>query len=509
MKPAERAIVNTAAQHIRSILNVCLSLYSTRLVLVALGEESFGTYSLVAGVVVMLGFFTNAMVVTTQRYLSFYYGKEQQDRIKAFFSNSLFLHIVIGIVAMALLVCLTPLVSTFNIAPEQMSAAKKVYLLMTLSLFFSFLAAPYRALFIARENIVYISIIDVLDGVLKLLLAIVLLRVNGDRLVVYACMMVSIMAFNYLAFALYAHAKFEEGLLIPRWKSIDGRILKEMGGFAGWTIYSMGCVIGRTQGTHVILNNFFGTIINSAYGLSQQVFNAVQFVASAVVHAMSPQVVKAEGANDRQRMLALAATTSKFAYLLLAIIAIPIVFEMPNILKVWLKEVPEHCDTFCRIILIASLLDQTTIGLNIANQATGRIRNYSLVINTMKLSTLFFIWVTLYKGYSVMLAMLWFAIIELTCALIRLPFLKITAGLSVRDFLNRVFLRIIPPTAVLCLVSWLMTTQTDFPFRFLLTLAVAIASGVAAVWTTSLTCEEKDMARQLAGVVATKITTKK
>ncbi len=501
MKPAERAIVNTAAQHIRSILNVLLSLYSTRLVLVALGERSFGTFSLVAGVVVMLGFLTNAMVITTQRYLSFYHGKEQLSRLKIFFSNSLFLHLVIGTVLVGLMVCLTPLVSLLNITPDQLPAAKKVYLLMALSLLFTFIAAPYRALFIARENIVYISIIDVLDGVFKLLLAFMLLHINGDRLIAYACMMVGIMAFNYLAFALYAHAKFEEGLLWPQRKSISRRILKEISSFAGWTIYSMGCVIGRTQGIHVVLNNFFGTIINTAYGLSLQVFTAVQFIAQAVINAMSPQIVKAEGANDRKHMLSLAATTSKFAYLLLALIVIPIIFEMPNILDVWLKKVPDNCVTLCRIILISALVDQTTIGLNIANQAIGKIRDYSLVINTLKLSTLIFIWLTLSKGYTVTMAMMWFIIIELAGALIRLPFLKALAGLSIRDYSTKVFLRIAPPTIITSLSCWVIINQIDFPFRFLLTITIAIIIGLATIWTTSLTSEEKDMTKMLANKV--------
>ena len=178
MDASKRIVVNTLAQHIRSIVNIVLSLYSTRLILQALGQSDYGIYSLVAGVVAMLGFLTNAMVVTTQRQLSFYHGSGNIDTVRRIFSNSLLLHVLLGIILVVVLLAVEPLLFNgfLRIKQERMNTATIVYGLVILSLLITFLTAPYRALFIARENIVYISVVDVLDGLFKLLAAIWLLH---------------------------------------------------------------------------------------------------------------------------------------------------------------------------------------------------------------------------------------------------------------------------------------------------------------------------------------------
>ena len=159
-----------------------------------------------------------------------------------------------------------------------MASAQHVYFVVILMLFLSLITAPFRALFIARENIIYISIIDTLDGVLRLTLAILLLYVNTDKLITYTWMMLSISVFNLLAFSLYAKRHFPETCLLPQRKDISKQTIMKILDFAGWTCYSTGCIIGRTQGMAIVLNSFFGTIINAAYGIASQVLNSIQFV---------------------------------------------------------------------------------------------------------------------------------------------------------------------------------------------------------------------------------------
>lgn len=493
MEPTKRIIVNTLAQHIRSIINIGLSLYSTRLVLQALGESDYGVFSLVAGVVAMLGFLTNAMVVTTQRQLSFLHGKGDINHVRRMFSNSLLLHILFGLLLVAILCAIRPLLFNgfLNIAPDRTAIAANVYYLVILSLFVTFLAAPYRALFIARENIVYISIIDVLDGFFKLFFALWLLTYGADRLIAYAWTTVAIMAFNYLAFALWARSHFEESVMLPKRSDICRQDMKELTGFAGWTIYSMGCIIGRTQGVNIILNRFFGTVTNAAYGLAQHVFGAVMFVSQAIVNAISPQLIKAEGRGDRQHMLRLAEALSKYSFLLLSMIVIPLAFEMPAVLSLWLDKVPENTVLLCRFILISALLDQTTIGLGTANQAIGRIRNYSLTVNTIKVLTLPFFWLILAQGHGVEAAMWCYLIFECLCALTRLPFLKYTAGLSITHFSKHVFLRLLMPTLAVVLVSWAITNYLEMPVRFLVTGAASVVTATLFIWLFALERDEK------------------
>lgn len=495
MKPTTRIIANTLAQHTRAVINICLSLYSTRLVLKALGQSDYGIFALVAGVVALLGFLTNAMVVTTQRQLSFYHGKGEPEKVRVMFSNSLMLHFCIGLIIAAVLFAIEPFLFNgfLKIDPARTSSAIYVYYVTILTLFITFMTAPYRAMFIAREEIVYISIVDVIDGVLKLLFAIFLLTMDTDRLIAYVWAISGIMAFNYIALSSWALKHFDECLIIPKRKYFSKKYLKDLTGFAGWTMYSLGCIIARTQGTAVILNRFFGTIINSSYGIAHQVFSSILFIAQAVSNAMSPQIVKAEGCNDRQRMLRLSEISSKYSFLLLALVVIPLVFEMPAVLTVWLVDIPKDAVMLCRFLLLTALCDQLTSGLGIANQAIGRIRNYSLCVNTVKVMTLPAFWLCLWLGFPLLYAMWIYLGFELLCAMIRLPFLKYTAGLSIRHFALHVFVRVIPTLIILVVVCWLMVTFVQIPFRFLLTGIVAVIATATSVWLTALEPSEKSM----------------
>ena len=499
MEPAKRIVINTLAQHTRAIINICLSLYSTRLVLLALGQSDFGIFSLVGGVVAMLAFLTNAMVVTTQRQLSFWHGKGDAWALKSMFSTSLLLHIVIGVALGGALLAVIPFVfdGFLDIPADRVPTAKSVYFMAVLAMVITFLTAPYKALFIAREEIVYVSVVEIMDGVLKLAFALCLPFITYDRLMAYACAIAGIMAFNYLALALWSATHFSESMLLPRLHLVNRQNFKELTGFATWTIYSMGCVVGRSQGVAIILNRFFGTVINSAYGIAQQVYSSVSFMSKAIVNAMSPQIVKAEACNDRQRMLHLAESSSKYAFLLLAIIAIPLIFEMPEVLTLWLGEVPEHTVTFCRFIIIASLCDQTTLGLATANQAIGRIRNFSLTINSIKVLTLPAFWLCLWLGYGVTAAMWVYFCFEVFCAAMRLPFLKYTAGLSIRHFVSNVFGRVLIPSVAISAVCYLMVTYVELPFRFLLTGVVTVVTAAITIWFFALDDAERQAALKM------------
>ena len=492
MDSSQRIIVNSFAQQIRSVLNVCLSLYSTRIVLEALGQSDYGIYSLIGGVVAMLSFLTNAMVVTTQRQLSFCHGKGLLKDVRRMFSNSLFLHFILGVALAVVLSAVGPMLFNgfLKIDASRMETSKIVYSLVVLSLLITFLTAPFRALFIARENIVYISCVDVIDGIIKLIAAIWLLHCPFDRLIAYACIIVGIMAFNFIALAAWAQVKFEESTLLPRRKDINRQSLHELTDFAGWTVYSQLCVIGRTQGVAILLNRFFGTIINAAYGIAQHVFGSIQFIAISVTNAMAPQIMKAEGSGDRTRMLYLSELLSKYAVLLLSTVTIPLVFEMPSVLNLWLGDIPANTVLLCRFILLTALCDQITIGLGTANQAIGRIRNYSIVVNTIKILTLPVFWLCIHLDYSLGTAMCVYLGFELLCALIRLPFLKYTAGLSIRHFFKHVA-RISLPLFAITVACWLTSVFIHTSFRFLLTGIVALLAAIPSVWCFALEPTER------------------
>lgn len=464
----------------------------------ALGNSDFGIFSLIGSTVTMLGFITNALVVTTQRHLSFSHGAGHNEETKAIFANSMFVHIMMGGGLVLALIGLEPFLfdKVLEIEANRIVSAKHVYFVVIAMLYLSLITSPFRALFIARENIIYISIVDTLNGVLRLVLAIILLFVNADKLISYTWMMFGISLFNLLAFSLYAKKYFPETCLLPQRKDINRQSIMRILDFAGWTCYSTACIFGRTQGMAIVLNNFFGTIINTAYGIASQVSIAIQFVSQSVLNAMSPQIIKAEGKNERSHMLSLAEKLCKYSFLLLSLIVIPISFEMQSILTLWLGETPSATAEICRYLLIASLVDQMTIGLNVANQATGNIRNFSLTINTIKVMTLLFACLVLYLGYGVAAAMWCYVGVEALCACLRLPFLKYSVGLSIRIFVNQVFAKIIPPTLCILGTCYICThfVHTLFGFRFLLTLFLSIVVGLVCIWTMAMNTQEREVA---------------
>ena len=497
MTNSQRVIVNTIAQYTRTIINVCLSLYSTRLILSVLGQSDYGIYSVVAGVVAMLSFVTNALVITTQRYLSFHHGKKDINQVRLVFGNSWLLHLFLGILVVIVLGALGPWITQnfLNIDDVRRDAALFVYFAAVLMLFLSFITAPVRALFVARENIVYTSVVDVLDGVFRLLIAILLSKITYDHLVSYSGLLICISIFNLLAFVIYAAIKFPE-FHLPKLQELDKQYIKGLSNFAGWTIYSAGCVIARNQGISIVLNLFYGTIVNSAYGIAQQVSGAVQFLSTSILNAMNPQIMKAEGAGERQKMLRLSEYASKYSFLLLALVAIPLVAEMPTILKVWLDNVPEYATMFCRLILVAALCDQISIGLTSANQAIGKIRTYNTIFYTLKLLVVIIGWGCLRCHLPIISIMWTYVIIEFVTSLLRLPLMKYIAGIDMVQFCKNVFIRIIIPCITIILSCYLSISHIEITWRIVITMGMSIICGSVAIWATALTINEKQFIKQ-------------
>lgn len=492
MTNSQRIIANTFAQYTRTIINVCLSLYATRLILSVLGQSDYGIYSVVAGVVAMLSFVTNALVITTQRYLSFYHGKKDIHQVSLVFGNSMLLHFFIGLLVAGGLCAVGPLITHdfLNIEVARKDAALVVYFAAVTMLFISFITAPIRALFVARENIVYISIVDVIDGVLKLLIAILLPKISYDSLVSYSILLVCISSFNLLAFIIYATIKYPE-FHCPRINEFDKEYIKGLSNFAGWTVYSTGCVIARNQGISVVLNIFYGTLVNSAYGIAQQVSGAVQFLSTSILNAMNPQIMKAEGAGERNKMLYLCEFASKYAFLLLAVVAIPLIAEMPTILKIWLNDVPAHAPMFCRLILVAALCDQISVGLTSASQAIGKIRTYNIVFYTLKLLVIVIGWICLKFKLPIISVMWAYVIIEFTTSLLRLPLMKHIANIDMLQFCRNVFMRIIAPCISVSAISYFCIIYINLSWRIIITLTFSFTIGMLTIWLTSLTKEER------------------
>lgn len=492
MNNSKRVFINTLAQYGRTVFNMLLSLYTVRLVLETLGASDYGIYTIIAGVTSMLAFMTNALVSTTQRFLSFYQGKKNLEKTKEVFNNSELLHLIIGLLFVIILYLLTPFLFNgfLNIPIERVVAAKKVYYIVIAILFITFCNAPFRALLVSHENIVYISIIDMLDGILKMVLVSILPYVNYDKLVVYSDILLFLQIFNFLAFSIFSFIKYDE-CIFPKFKYFNKTYILELFSYAGWVIYGMGCIMGRSQGIAIVLNRFLGTVANAAYGLGFQISNAVSTVSTAFLNAMRPQIIKSEGAGDRSRTLRLSCMLCKFSFFLLSAICIPVCFEAEELLQLWLKEVPQYTVLFVRMALIAGMVDTLTLGLSVANEAIGNIRNYNLAISTMKLATLPLIWICLKFDLDLVWVAIMYILIEILSAFMRVPFLHKTGGLNVVSFLKNNIFRELLSLAVLILVEVLLVSCIQFPNRFLISIPISIILYIGTIILMGLDNSER------------------
>ena len=499
MDSTKRIIVNTAAQYTKAIINIGLSLYSVRLVLQALDISDYGIYSLIAGIVGTLGYLANAMVLTTQRYISFYHGSGNIPFVKKIFANSLLLHIIIACIFAVVLFAVGDLLihHFFNIAPQRRDSALIVYYFTVLMLIITIFISPFKALLIARENIVYISIVEVADGFLKLFLAFSLSWISGDRLLFYSAGMGVVFLFNLVAFVIFCLLRYEESHVRLQRSTADFSVIKKLLGFASWTTYGMVAGICQTQGIAVILNLFYGTVVNAAYGLASQIHSAVRFVSTSILNAMNPQIMKAEGSGNHEYMLELAGKESKYSSALMLIVSIPVITELPSLLAFWLDEVPDYTVLFGQALMLAFLIDQLTLGLHSANQATGKIATYSVIMFTPTVLIVPVAYLFHCLGMGIPSVMILFVAVELGVAVLRIPFMVRTAGLRSGIYLRNVLLPLIPLCLSLCIVCLIISAVSDWQLRFLLTLPISGLCGLAALWRFTMDESERQYATQL------------
>lgn len=498
MKNTTKILFNTFAQYIRTVVNVILSLYATRLILEALGSNQYGIYTLVGGIVSMLSFFTNALTTTTQRYLSYNQNKGDINLLKSYFFNSLLIHACFGGVLLLLLAIVQPfLFSGFlNIDSQLVYAAKWVFFSIAIMLFTAMMTSPYRAILISRENIFYISIVDIIDGILKLMIGYALFVFHENRLIWYAILMMCVAFFNLLAIGTYSMVRFKESRGF-KLSYISDKKIKELTGFAGWTIYGTLCLFGRVQGVAIVLNKFFSTVANAAYGIALQINSALNAISGALQTAIAPQLIKAEGGNNRKRMLMLSQTGCKVSFVLMSIVGFPIIFNINFVLDLWLGKAPEYCAFFCVVLVISNLIDQLTVGFNSSMNAVGSIKTYNLIINTIKLTTVLILALLLFYGVELHFAFLSYVVIELIGSILRIIICKKATGLNLNLYIKDVLIKLFIPTIYIC-GSYLLLKSIEINIWRIIVFSVLITSiYLLVVYKIGLSNDEKSIIKSI------------
>ncbi len=462
MNKAKRVFINTVILYMRIVISMAISLVSVPMLLRALGESDYGLFNLIAGVIAMLSFLNASMTVSTQRYMSVAIGEHNKEKLNSIFNASIILHIIIGLI----IVILFELASLFlfngllNISTDRIQTAQIVYQLLVVSTFFTIITVPYNAVLNAKENMFAFSMVGIFDSLVKLILAYYLLTSMFDRLLIYGIGISVMSVVSTLMSRGCVKIIYREFVFNPRLYFNKDRF-KEMAKFASWNTLGAVAMIGRNQGIAVIINLFFGTIANAAYGISNQINGVLGYFSSTFQKALNPQLMQSEGMNDRERLIRISYISSKYSVVVLSFFSVPLIIEMQYVLQIWLKSVPEHTLLLSQLVLVLSIIYQYSVGLMSAIQAVGRIRVYFIIMSILILLNLPISYVVLNLGFPLFSTIIIFIIIELFSFVTRLIMANKIVGILPLDFLRCV----VCPTLLLIFIS---TIFSLIPHVFLL-----------------------------------------
>ena len=451
----KRIAKNTALLYFRMLLIMGVTLYTSRVVLATLGIEDFGIYNVVGGVVSMFGFLNASMAGATQRFLTFELGKGDNLKLKKVFTTSIHIHVLIAIlvVVLAETIGLWFLYNKMTIPVDRLNAAFWVFQFAVLSAVVMFISVPYNAAIIAHEKMSAFAYISVIDVTLKLLIVYLLTLTSYDRLIFYAFLLFLVQLFIRIIYGVYCRRHFPEVSYRFVW---DKSLFKEMSGFATWQLFGNLAAVAYTQGVNILLNIFFGPIVNAARAVTVQVQAAIQQFAASFQQALNPQITKSYATHELERMHTLVFASARYSFFLLLFLSLPVLIETPMILSIWLQEVPEYTVIFIRIILITSMIEAMANPLITAAGATGKIRTYQMVVGGILLLILPASYVVLKLGAppaSVFLVHLFFVCIA---QIARLWMIRPMIGLSLRRFFNEVVVK----------VSGVVLLSLPLPFLF-------------------------------------------
>lgn len=442
MGGAQKIIFNTGITYARAIVTSLISLYATRLVLQALGASDFGLFNVIGGIIAVLSFLNAAMTTSTQRYLSFNIGKGDIEHVKKIFANSIIVHLLLAILIVVIIEFLGVFFidSYLQIEPSRITTAKYIMHFALASTFLTVISVPYDALINAHEDMSFLAVVSVIESVLKIVVAFSILYIPGDRLFYYGLLTaISAMVIRFLKQRFVSKKYKESEISIKSLYSL--KVIKELGAFASWNLFGTLCSLGRNQGVAIVLNLFYSTVVNAAYGIANQINAQMMFFSQTMMSAVRPQIMKSEGANDRARMIRLSLSANRLAFYLFSFFAIPLYIKMPVLLDLWLKEVPQYAVEFCRAIVLLTMANQINMGLMTAVQAIGKIKIYQFVAGGIQLLTLPIGFIFLKLGYEPYTILLVSFVLECLSTVFRMFYFKYLTSYSVFKYFQQVILR--------------------------------------------------------------------
>lgn len=484
---------NTMMLYIRMILVMAATLFTTRIVLKNLGVEDYGIYNVVAGFVSMFAFLNSAMAGATQRFLSFELGINDEKRVNLVFCQSVIIHVIIAIIILVLseTVGLWFVYNKLTIPAERFDAAMWVYQIAILSFLFQIINVPYHASIIAHEKMSVYAWVSILDVALKLGIAYLISVSPGDKLITYSLLILGTSIVMFFFYSIYSKRHFKE---CHFHFYLDKSKFNEMFSFAGWNLIGSMASTLRNQGSNILLNMFFGPVVNAARGVAMQVDTAVEHFVTNFQTASNPQIVKSYALEEYNETMRLVSQCSKYSFYLMIFLGLPIIFQVDYILSVWLTKVPQYTAIFVQLILLNGIIDSLSKAIKTYIKATGNVKWYMIIQGGFYLLALPVIYLFLKFGYNPVSSVVILVVFTFLGTFLRLFVVKwVAKGFSIRFFVENV---LIPATIVggitsgLCYVYTKLFPTTTVWGLVINTVVILIISAVI-VWLLGIKKGEK------------------
>lgn len=491
----KRIAKNTALLYVRMFITLAVSLYTSRIVLEKLGVVDFGINNVVAGMVSMFTFLNSTLASGTQRFITFALGEGNMQKLKETFSTTLIIHFILSIIiGIAILFAgLYFLNGKLVIPAERMDAAYWVFYSSILIVVLNITQVPYMASIIAHENMGVYAYMSIFDAVAKLGVAYALMVAEMDKLKIYSVLMASVQFCDMLFYRLYCIRKYNECRFHMHF---DKELAKRVLGFSGWNIFGCTAVLLNNQGFNMLLNVFYGPVLNAARGISNQVNSVASQFVNNFQTAVNPQIVKYYAQGDTVEMNRLIYNNARFSGLLVLFVITPLITEMPFILKVWLGKYPEETVFLTRIILIQTLITSMTRSVVMGLHATGKMKMPNLLSGSILLLSVPLSYLLFMSGISLHIVIVITLLPWLAESFIDLSLLKNYVGISRRKYYSHSFVFV----AIIGIISFIplaiINTQMSEGWpRFMVSTLVSVVVTGYLVYRFGFTAHMRHMIR--------------
>ena len=486
----KRIAKNTLLLYFRMLLLMLISLYTSRVILNALGVEDYGIYNVVGGVVTMFTMLSGSLSSAISRFITFELGTGDTEKLKKIFSSSITIQagIAIIIIVIAETLGLWFLNEKMVIPENRMNAANWCFQFSILTFSVNLISIPYNATIIAHEKMSAFAYISILEAIGKLAIAWLIAFNPIDRLIFFAGMVAVLAIVIRIIYGIYCKRHFEE---CTYHFIYDHDLLKRMFGFAGWNFIGSSSIVLRNQGSDIILNLFFGPTVNAARGIAVKMDSVITHFVTNFMMALNPQITKSYASGDSDYMFKLIFQGARFSYYILLLLALPVILNTHYILVLWLKLVPEHTVLFVQLILVLGLCESISYPLITAMLATGKIRNYQIVVGGLQMLNLPIAYLCLYLGAIPESVVIVAIVISQCCLAVRLSMLRKMIRLDVIQYLRRVYMNVILVTIMSSIIPFFLSLH--LPESFVNFLAVTLVAVICTlVVEFFIGCERKE-----------------